>query len=120
MLFAVALAGAAGAAARYLVDYAIAESTDSVFPWGTFVINVTGSLALGIVVGLALHHGLPSTTRIVAGTGFLGAYTTFSTFTYETLQLIEQSSRAEAVLNVIASVAAGTAAAAGGLVLTAW
>jgi CrcB protein len=118
ILAAVMLAGAAGAVARYILDFAISSRrSGSLFPWGTFVINVTGSLALGILTGLALHHGLSPLGRTIVGTGFLGGYTTFSTFTYETLRLIEDGARGPALGNALGSVTAGMAAASLGLML---
>jgi CrcB protein len=112
-------AGAGGAVARYLLDRAVADRTAGAFPWGTFVINVTGSLLLGVITGLALHHGLSRTTRIVLGTGFCGAYTTFSTFSFETIRLVEEGALAEAFRNAAGTLVAGAAAAALGLAATA-
>jgi fluoride exporter len=117
-LLGVAVAGLLGAPARYVLDAAISERARGVFPWGTFVINVSGSLALGFLTGLALYHGFPSTAKTILGTGFLGAYTTFSTLTYESLALLE-GNRAAAFANVIGSLVAGVAAAAAGLALAA-
>lgn len=113
--FVVALAGGAGAAARYTVDFAVSARAAGVFPWGTFLVNVSGSFALGVLVGAAAAHALPASWRLVAGTGFLGGYTTFSTVMYETFRLIEEGSRVEGALNVLGTVAAGTVAAALGL-----
>jgi CrcB protein len=112
-------AGAIGATTRYLVDTTIAERTAGAFPWGTFVINVTGSLLLGFLTGLGLYHAFPRTPRVVLGTGFCGAYTTFSTFTFETMRLAENSARTEALLNVLGTIVAGAAAAALGLAIAA-
>ena len=112
-------AGAVGAPVRYLLDGYIAERARGVFPWGTFVINVSGSLLLGFITGLALYHAFPSTPRTILGTGFCGAYTTFSTFTYETVRLGEENAWVEAVLNVAGSLVASLAAAAAGLAIAA-
>lgn len=109
------VAGAVGAPARYLLDDAISSRTQGVFPWGTLAINVSGSFLLGLLTGLALFHGLPATPRLVLGTGFCGAYTTFSTFTYETVRLAEEGAVNEAVRNALASLVLGAAAAAAGL-----
>jgi CrcB protein len=87
-----------------------------VFPWGTFVINVAGSLLLGVLVGLRLYHGLPDAPLAVLGIGFCGAFTTFSTVTYETIRLVEDGARFDALMNVLAN-AAGSLLA-GGLGLT--
>ncbi len=119
LLLAVGLAGAVGAPARYLTDAFIEERIQSVFPWGTFVINVSGSFLLGVITGLALYHGLGSVPKIVVGTGFCGAYTTFSTFSYETVRLLEDGSVLEAAANTAASLVVGLAGAALGLILSA-
>jgi CrcB protein len=112
-------AGAGGAVARYLLDRAVGRRTSGVFPWGTFAVNATGSLLLGLITGLTLHHGLPRTTRIVLGTGFCGAYTTFSTFSFETVRLVEEGAVAEAFRNTAGTLMIGAAAAAVGLALPA-
>jgi CrcB protein len=117
-LLLVMAAAAAGAPLRYLVDRAVQHQRDGAFPLGTLTINVTGSLLLGLLAGLARHHGLSPTALTVLGTGLLGAYTTFSTFSYETVRLIEDGALLEATLNVTTSLAAGLAAAAAGLGLT--
>ena len=106
---AFAAASATGAVARYLVDGAITGR----FPWGTLVVNATGSFLCGFLTGLALAHG----PRIVLVTGFCGAYTTFSTFTYETVRLVEEGSMAAAVGNVAATALTCAVAAAAGLAL---
>ncbi len=111
----VGLAAALGAVARYLVDQAVANKWEPAFPWGTWVINVTGSFILGLVTGLALHHGLSVHVVSVLGTGICGGYTTFSTFTFETVRLAEGGSLVGAVGNIKASIAAGLLAAAAGL-----
>jgi CrcB protein len=113
------VAGAAGAPVRFLVDGAVGARTEGVFPWGTFLINVTGSFVLGFLTGLGLYHAFPNTPRVVLGTGFVGAYTTFSTFTYETVRLLEQRASATALANALGTLVAGAAAAAAGLALAA-
>ena len=112
-------ASASGATLRYLADGAIAGRIDGVFPWGTFVVNVSGSLVLGLLTGLALYHGFPDGPRLVLGTGLCGAYTTFSTHTFETVRLVEEGVLAAAARNVVATLVAGLAAAALGLTLAA-
>jgi fluoride exporter len=119
MLFAIAAAGALGAAGRYVVDGIVQERVEPVFPWGTWVINVSGSLALGFLAGLGLYHGLADPAKAVIGAGFLGAYTTFSTLMFETLRLFEDGSRYESLLNAVGSLAAGLLAAGAGLALAA-
>jgi fluoride exporter len=118
-LLGVAIAGLVGAPARYVLDAVISQRTRGVFPWGTLVVNVSGSLVLGFLSGLALYHGFPTTAKTVLGTGFLGAYTTFSTFAYETLAVGREESRVAALAYVTGSVVAGVAAAAAGLALAA-
>lgn len=113
------LGGAVGAPARYLVDGLVQSRARGVFPWGTFVINISGSFVLGVVTGAALYHGLGPLPKTAVGTGFCGAYTTFSTFSYETVRLLEEGSVATASFNAIASVVVGLAAAAGGIALLA-
>ena len=120
MVVWVALAGACGAVARYVVHGAIERRTASRFPFGTVVVNISGSLALGFLTGLVLYHGLAADARTVVGTGFLGAYTTFSSFSYETFGLLRDGPRAgtvAALANALGSVVVGLAAATAGLAL---
>jgi CrcB protein len=120
MLIAVLLVGGAiGAPTRYLVDGAVQDRIPGTFPWGTFVVNVTGSLVLGIVTGLTLYHGLGDVPRAAVGAGFCGAYTTFSTYSYETVRLLEDGQLGRAAGNALGSIAAGLLAAGVGLALTA-
>jgi CrcB protein len=114
-LLLVMAAAAVGAPLRYLVDQAVQHRRDGAFPLGTFAINVSGSLLLGLLAGLVRHHGLSEQALTVLGTGLLGAYTTFSTFSYETVRLLEDGALYEATLNATASLAVGLAAAAVGL-----
>jgi CrcB protein len=114
----VALAGALGAPARYVVESLVRRVRPGPFPFGTFLVNVSGSLALGIVVGLAERGTLDAGARTVVGIGFLGAYTTFSTYAYETVRLAEDGERRRAALYAVASVLLAAGAAALGLALT--
>ena len=93
LVLGIAIAGAIGAPTRYLLDHYIQDRTPGKLPLGTLVVNITGSLALGFIAGLALYHAFPSTPQTLLGTGFCGAYTTFSTFTYETAHLAEVGER---------------------------
>jgi CrcB protein len=113
---AVAAGGALGAVSRYAISLAIPE-TSSGFPWATFLINITGSAVLGFLVTLLLEQ-FPRgrLARPLLGTGFIGAYTTFSTFTVEAAALVRAGHPAVAVAYVLASVAAGLAAAWAGMV----
>jgi len=120
MLIALLLVGGAiGAPARYLVDGAVQGRVGGTFPWGTFVVNVTGSLVLGVLTGLALYHGLGDVPRAAVGTGFCGAYTTFSTYSYETVRLLEAGELGPAAAHAFGSIAVGLLAAGIGLALTA-
>ncbi len=114
----VSAAAAVGAVGRYALDLAIQRRHGGTFPLGTTTINVIGSLILGIVTGLAAHHGLDARATVVAGVGFCGGFTTFSTWTWETLGLAEAGASRLALLNVIGSLGLGLAAAAAGLALT--
>lgn len=118
-VLAIALAGALGATLRFVVDGFVQDRLGPVFPWGTLVVNVSGSLLLGFLTGLALFHGFPGVPKAILATGFLGAYTTFSTLGYETIGLAEANSVRLAGANALGSLAAGLAAAAGGLALAA-
>jgi CrcB protein len=117
MVVWVALAGACGAVARYLVHSSVQSRLPGLFPVGTIVINLSGSLVLGFIAGLVIHQGLDPGVRTIVGTGFLGGYTTFSSYSYETLGLFEDRVPVAAVGNAIGSVAAGLMAAAVGLAL---
>jgi len=111
-LLLIALGAAVGAPARYLVDRAVQARHDSVFPWGTFTVNVLGSFLLGLLVAGAGSVS-PALTALL-GTGLCGALTTYSTFSYETLRLYASGNRSLAVLNVLASLAGGLGAAFAG------
>ncbi|GAB1333969.1 fluoride efflux transporter CrcB [Streptomyces sp. E-15] len=106
-----------GAPLRYLTDRAVQARHDSLFPWGTFVVNVTGCLILGLVTGAASAGAAGPDLRLLLGTGLCGALTTYSTFSYETLRLTEAGSGLYAAVNVVASVVAGLAAAFTGVSL---
>jgi CrcB protein len=113
----VILGAAVGAPLRYLADRAVQARHDSVFPWGTFTVNIAGSFILGVLLhGVAVHE-VPGQVSALVGTGLCGALTTYSTFGYETLRLLEERVRAYAVLNVAASIVAGLGAAFFGIVV---
>ena len=113
------VAAGIGAPARYLVDGFVQDRVGREFPWGTLVVNVGGCLLLGIITGLGIYHGLGTTTQTVLGTGGMGAYTTFSTFTFETVSLIEAGRVDHALRNIAANLFVGLAAAGAGLALAA-
>jgi CrcB protein len=114
---AVAVAGAIGAPLRYVIDGLVSGRIRNTFPFGTFVVNVSGSFVLGLLTGLVLYHAFPANGRLIVGVGLIGAYTTFSTFTFEAASLIERGEGRLAVLNIGGSVVMGAAAAAAGLAL---
>ena len=111
----VALAAGVGSVARYVVDVAVQQRWRGTFPVGTIVVNLSGSVLAGLLAGLSLHHGLSARPTTVLAVGFAGGYTTFSTLIWESLALGEVGARAEAVTNVVGSLALGLAAGAAGL-----
>jgi len=110
---AVALAGALGAPARYLVERAITRRTRHDFPIGTLVVNLLGCLLLGALFGAVEFHGWSVDVRTLFGTGFLGAFTTFSAFAVEADRLRGRRS----TIYLTASLVGGFALAALGLAL---
>ena len=115
----VLLGGAVGAPLRYLTDLVIQSRHDSLFPWGTFTVNMVGSALLGLFGGLTSTADLAPWAMALLGTGFCGALTTFSTFGFETVRLLEDGDLPEAVLNAALSLGIGLAAAFGGWALSA-
>lgn len=111
---AVALAAGLGAVSRYALDRVVQHRTGGDFPYGTLLINVSGSLLLGLALGLTAHHGLPSQVTLVSGVGFAGGFTTLSTWAWECLALAETGQLRSAFLNAIGSFSAGLLAAAAG------
>lgn len=107
----VILGAAIGAPLRYLTDQAVQSRHDTVFPWGTFIVNVAGSLVLGVVTGAVLAGAAPRSLQLLIGAGFCGALSTYSTFSYETLRLLEDGSYFYATVNVVVSVVACLGAA---------
>jgi fluoride exporter len=114
---AIAVAGAAGALARYGLDGFVARRASGAFPWGTFVVNVSGAFVLGFVFTVMTEQ-LTTAPWLRAGVtiGFLGAYTTFSTLSLETYRLVEDGALGLAAANVVGSLAAGLAAVYVGVV----
>ncbi len=107
----VGVAGAAGALTRYWIGLAVGVRS---FPWATFGINITGSFILGVVLTLGADRDWSANITVPIAVGFLGAYTTFSTFSYETQTLLRTGRAATALGYIAASVIVGVAAAAGG------
>lgn len=117
-MIAICVAGGVGAALRFVLDGVIRQHVTLAFPVPTLVINVTGSLILGLLTGLALGHLLPHHWVLVFGTGMMGGYTTFSTASVETVRLLEERRWGAALLNgfgmlIIATLAAGLGYAIG-------
>ena len=113
----VCLGAGLGAPARYLTDRAIQARHDTVVPWGTMTVNVIGSMILGVLIGIARVHDVPTGVVLGVGTGFCGALTTYSTFSYETFRLYETGARLYALFNIAISLTAGLGAALVGLSL---
>ncbi|MFG2435523.1 fluoride efflux transporter CrcB [Streptomyces sp. NPDC048508] len=111
----VVLGAAVGAPLRYLTDRAVQVRHDTLFPWGTLVVNVAGCLVLGLLTGAASAGHASDHLQLLVGTGLCGALTTYSTFSYETLRLTGTGAASYAAANVIVSVTAGLGAAFGGV-----
>ncbi|MCZ0914256.1 CrcB family protein, partial [Gordonia amicalis] len=114
---AVVVAGALGAVVRFVVDGAVKWKWPSITPWGTFVINVTGSALLGVLAGLVIFQGAPHELQAVVGTGFCGGYTTFSTASFEVVRLAENRQRLVAAGYAGITLTVSVAACAVGLAL---
>lgn len=116
-IVAVGVAGALGALARYGVGGLLLSKGGRTFPWETFVVNVTGSFVLGFIFTVMTEQLTTAPwLRIAVTIGFIGAYTTFSTLTYETYRLLEDGALGLAAANVLGSVAAGLLAVYLGIV----
>jgi fluoride exporter len=111
------LAGGLGAGTRFVVDGLVRSKLRTALPVGTIAINVTGSFLLGLVAGAVIVHAAPVELQAIAGTGFLGGYTTFSTASFETVRLIQSRRTGLALLNGIGTAVATVGAAAAGLAL---
>jgi CrcB protein len=117
-LILVAVGGAAGATARYLVDQWVSQRAGGAFPWGTLVVNLSGSLLLGLLFALAIEREvLPASVRAPVLVGFIGAYTTFSTLMLESWRLFEDGAFALAMTNLVGSSLLGMVALIGGLMI---
>lgn len=116
-LLLVAGGGALGAASRYLVGYWALTLLGPGFPWGTLLVNVSGSFLIGVVLGLVEIGALPASARPFLAVGVLGGYTTFSSFSYEALLLTQEGDYASALFYSLGQVALGLAAVYAGLFL---
>jgi CrcB protein len=104
---AISIGAVLGANLRFLLGRAIAERAGTAFPIGTLVINVTGSFLIGLLLVLVTERVVaPPWVRPMIAIGFLGSYTTFSSFSYETLALVQNGAWGPAVLNIALSVSA--------------
>lgn len=109
LLLAVAAGGFLGAPCRYLLDRAVSERIESDLPWGTFLVNISGAFLLGFLAGIALADHLSPFGTALLGTGFCGAYTTFSTYMVDAVVLVRDGHPATAAIYVVTSVVAGLA-----------
>jgi CrcB protein len=117
MIVLVMLAGAVGAVTRFVVDSEVKRRRSAAFPWGTVLINVSGSLLIGIVAGAVIFHSQAGEWQTIVGTGFCGGYTTFSTASFETVRLVQQRRHWLALANAAGSLGAAVGACALGLSL---
>ena len=114
----VGIGGFAGGNARYWISMLMLRITGAHFPAGTLLVNSIGCLLLGLLAGSSAARNIPPELKLLLGTGFLGALTTFSTFSVETIELFQKSSPFEAVLNTGLNLGIGLAAAALGIYLS--
>lgn len=113
-------AGAVGAVTRYLLGHVVASRVRGIFPVGTVIINVSGSFLIGLVFALAARHIVSPTLQLVLATGFLGGYTTFSTMSWEGVQLVRAGTIRASVLYVSEHVILGLLASVAGIALGGW
>lgn len=112
----VGIGGGIGAICRYLVGHALTERIGGQFPWGTFAVNITGALVIGILFALLTEKGIgPDHLRLLLVVGFLGGYTTFSSYTLEAITLIERGDWGMALLYLVGSNVAGLLACFAGI-----
>lgn len=116
----VGVAGACGALSRYLIGRVVVERTGATFPWATLLINITGAFLIGLIAGLASRQVLNPLAQTVLATGFLGGYTTFSTMSWECVQLLRGGNRLQGILYLGGNVLPGLLAALLGLAVGGW
>ncbi|MBW1600343.1 fluoride efflux transporter CrcB [Streptomyces sp. JJ38] len=114
----VALGAAVGAPLRYLLDRAVQARHASAFPWGTFAVNAVGCVALGVLAGAVRGGAVGPVPEALLGTGLCGALTTYSTFSYESLRLVETGRSGLALANVLGTLTVGLAALGAGFTVT--
>ena len=120
LFLAIAAAGGVGAACRFVLDGLLTSLSEADFPWPTVLINITGSLLLGLITGFAVSGLLPQAWRLVLGTGFLGGYTTFSTASVDTVRLLRQRRWAAGMVHGLGTLVIAVGAAGFGLGLGLW
>ena len=120
LFLAIAVAGGAGAVCRFVLDGLLTSLSEADFPWPTVLINITGSLLLGLITGFAVSGLLPEAWRLVLGTGFLGGYTTFSTASVDTVRLLQQRRWAAGIVHGLGTLVIAVGAAGLGLGLSLW
>lgn len=113
----VALGGGLGAALRYSVGLWLASKLGPNFPWGTFFVNVTGSFVIGVVLAMVASGQLSSEARLFLAVGLMGGYTTFSSYSYETLTMVSEGRIFPALVNVFGQLALGFVAVYVGVVV---
>jgi fluoride exporter len=120
ILLYLAAGGVAGTWARYGLGRWVQEWAGPAFPWGTFVVNVLGSFALGFLLRATEASTISPETRAMLTVGFCGAFTTFSTFSHETIVLLQEGAWGRAVAYALGSLLLGLAAVAAGLGTAGW
>lgn len=116
-LLLVMLGGAIGAGGRHLVGRALLDALGAGFPWGTLAVNVTGGLAMGLLAAVLLRLALGEPWRLFLGVGVLGGYTTFSSFSLDTIAMVERGEWLAALGYVLVSVIGSILALAAGLAI---
>ena len=118
-LLAIAIGGACGSVARYLLSTAVLRVTGTLFPLGTFVVNVVGCLAFGAIAGATSQRvQMSATLRLFLLTGILGGFTTFSSYAFESFALVRDGQFVWAAVNIVGQVVAGLAGMWVGYVVT--
>ncbi len=120
MVLLVGIAGAFGAVSRYLLGRFVAERAGSQFPLGTLIINLSGAFVIGLLFALVAHKHLSATIQLPLATGFLGGYTTFSTMSWESVQLVRGGSTTRSILYLGGSVLLGLLTATLGIAAGGW
>ena len=120
LFLVIAVAGGVGGVCRFVLDGLLTSLSEADFPWPTVLINITGSLLLGLVTGFAVSGLLPEAWRLVLGTGFLGGYTTFSTASVDTVRLLQQRRWTAGIVHGLGTLVIAVGAAGLGLGLSLW